>query len=268
MKIKYYFIIPCLFCILFISGKYDIDFKSEKAQIIKCGDWETIKTNPFILLNNVWGKGNIKKYEQCLFIMNKKSQFPLGWRWKWPNTNPDIIKGYPDITFGWQPWSDKSTTSKLPIQISKINNITVTYDIEKNIKGKYNFSFDLWITKKPGRTNPPEDNIVREIMIWLDYNKFELPSGWYAKKVKIDGEIYKFYKVKNLKTENYTRDYLAFLKETPEYKGNTKIHEFIKFLIKNNHINKSEYLENIDLGNEVLYGQGEIILNKYNISVK
>ena len=133
---------------------------------------------------------------------------------------------------------------------------------------KYNFSFDLWITAVPGRTSPPEKNIVREIMIWLDYKKFELPSNWYVKKIKISGETYKFYKVKNLTTELYTRDYFAFLKEKPEYKGDTKIHEFIKYLVDKKYITNKEYLANIDLGNEILYGSGEVILKKYIISIK
>jgi hypothetical protein len=137
-----------------------------------------------------------------------------------------------------------------------------------NIKGKYNLAFDLWITKKPGKTNPPEENIVREIMIWLDYKNVQLPADWYKGKVTINGEVYKFYKAENFSTEKYRRTYLAFLKAKTENSGKTKIDEFIKYLVDSKHILPEEYLKNIDLGNEIWYGTGKTILNEYSIVIK
>jgi len=150
----------------------------------------------------------------------------------------------------------------------------VNYDITHGVTGKYNLSFDLWITENPGKTNPPELNIMREIMIWQDYKgRNSIPDIWFVHKVTIDGEIYKFYTVKDLVTMSgtgldITRDYMAFVKETPEYQGDTKIHEFLNYLVEHEYILPTEYLRNVDLGNEIWYGSGETILNDFTISIK
>ncbi len=61
---------------------------------------------------------------------------------------------------------------------------------------------------------------------------------------------------------------MAFVKETPAYQGDTKIHEFLNYLVEHEYILPTEYLRNVDLGNEIWYGSDETILNDFTISIK
>ncbi len=247
-----------------------LDTKSQniKPVIIKYGYNDEIIIPPYRVLNGIWGRGDITDYEQYIFKMKENSQFPVGWKWRWPDNNEEIVRSYPCIDFGQSPWYQDSSTPLLPSRIDEIDEITVTYDVAHKAIGKYDMSFDIWITKSPGVTNPPEVNIVREIMIWQDSKSIKPVDSWFMERIIIDGESYKFYKGKNLKTEKYIRDFLQFWKEKAEYKGKTKIDEFLNYLLINKHILPSEYLRNVDFGVEAWYGSGETIINDYSIFVK
>ncbi|MBN1798742.1 MAG: hypothetical protein JW822_09195 [Spirochaetales bacterium] len=169
------------------------------------------------MCNCIWGKGNLTDYNHFIYKVSKNTDFPVGWKWAWPRANADQVKAYPSISFGRNPWSDRSTIPQLPRRIDQIRELTATYDITHCVTGKYNLSFDLWITETEGKTNPPEANIVREVMIWQDHKGQGTPHNWFVRKVTIDGEVYKFYKSIGMpmameSQKDYKRDYFAFLK--------------------------------------------------------
>jgi hypothetical protein len=100
-----------------------------------------------------------------------------------------------------------------------------------------------------------------------------VPGSWFVQKVTIDGEVYKLYASLDMpmameSQKAYKRDYFTFLKQEPEYKGDTKIHEFLNYLVESNYIEPDEYLRNVDLGNEIWYGEGETIVNSFSLSIK
>ena len=49
-----------------------------------CTDWGNVIFDEYILENNVWGKGNITNYLQCIFYKNTEEQNEFGWEWNWP----------------------------------------------------------------------------------------------------------------------------------------------------------------------------------------
>jgi len=114
--------------------------ESIEADVIKCVDSDKIKIDEFVLSNNVWRKGGVSNYAQCIFQIQKQSMFPFGWKWEWPSVGYKV-KAYPEIIYGWKPWSAQSTTKALPIKISNMKEIVAFYEIDTTASGRYNL---LW----------------------------------------------------------------------------------------------------------------------------
>lgn len=244
-----------------------MDWNSNEYSTVKPGDWDQLFFSEFYIINNVWGKGTITDYTQWLTKADQNAMYPFGWKWSWPKKNVDQVKGYPSISYGWMPWATSSTNTKLPLSIGGIKDLDIEFDLIQKSTGKYNLSFDLWITKQPGNTQPPEQNIEREIMIWIDHALFQFPKEWFVETLLFDNEKYDFYKASNLRTANYSRDFLVFVRQNPVSKGKLDIRGFLDYLVTNDHIQPSEYLKNVDLGNEIWYGTGETQITGFTVTV-
>ncbi len=179
------------------------------SPIERCNDLDEIAVDRFFLQNSQWGKTGVSDFEQCV-EQPGPDLFPVGWHFRWPEGAADQVRGYPFLGFGQDPWRRTSTLPELPRRAGEAGRIGVTHEIDSTVTGKYNLAFDVWITSEPGVTSPPEANIRREVMIWLDYSENPLPSAWLLETVTIDGEAYQFYKGANEPTGSYVRDYLAF----------------------------------------------------------
>ena len=42
-----------------------------------CEDWELLENDALHYMNNVWGKGYITDYEQCLFEARRRGRYPV-----------------------------------------------------------------------------------------------------------------------------------------------------------------------------------------------
>ena len=49
-----------------------------------CGDWEELRHARYVYKNNVWNKGAITGYEQCVMRRVVDGEDQYGWRWSWP----------------------------------------------------------------------------------------------------------------------------------------------------------------------------------------
>lgn len=225
-----------------------------------CGDWQVLEINDFKLENNVWNKQGISDYKQCVYKIDFDSPFPFGWTWAWPEKDSSV-KAYPEIIYGWKPWATESTNTNIPVQISSINELVVSYDINTEAEGNYNLSFDIWINKQK---TPSPNNISAELMIWL-HNHGMYPAGGFVEQVTIDGELYDF-NIGGVGHAGWV--YIAFVIAEPEYKGDTKIHEFLKYLVDNDHISSSEYISSIELGNELIDGIGNTRFDHFSVMMK
>jgi len=224
-----------------------------------CADWAEITVGEYIVQNNVWNKQDITYYEQCIYKQSQATDFPFGWHWTWPEP-PGGVKAYPEIIFGYKPWNSSSTTPALPIQLLAISGITAAYDINQTATGSYNLAFDIWLNSK----NPPDSgSITREIMIWLDHEGM-VPAGNYIDTVTINSEAYAFY-MGDVNTGSWT--YIAFVKQTAEYSGDTKIDLFFDYLVSNGYIADTAYCSSIELGNEVVEGSGSTEFADYSVTV-
>ena len=230
-----------------------------------CADGDELTRPGFRYENNVWGKGDLTDYEQCLLkrIVSGRTQY--GWRWRWPLAAGNV-KAYPEVIYGHKPLGHDPlrppTTAALPRQISAINKLQVSYEVELNASGEYNLAFEMWVTSR----NPPTtETITHEIMIWVD-RTFEpdLPEFLVA-EVPIDGVTYDLYIDPGTQLGD---KYIAFASHPAQLSGTLNFEKFLAYLIAHGHLPTDQYVTSVELGNEVIQGTGELWLKHLQITVE
>jgi hypothetical protein len=121
------------------------------------------------------------------FQDEENSNTPFGWKWRWPKERVDDVKSYQALSYGWNPWMPNPTNMILPMRIGAIDELRVDYQATVNASGKYNLSFDFWITERADNIEQNELNVKREFMIWVDRKAAEFDPYWYVGDVTIGG---------------------------------------------------------------------------------
>ena len=236
-----------------------------------CRDWAKLRNAGFLYENNVWNQGTIKRENrlQCLLKRVVDGKVQYGWRWQWPRGSGDV-KAYPEVIYGHKPWFTSSTTADLPRRISAIDELSVTYDVEMQARGRYNLAFDIWVTSS---ARPTPSTITHEIMIWVGERTraWEPSPGYLATRVTIGGVRYDLTIKPHAEwlNEHGAPDvaYIAFNARTAQLSGNIDVKEFFDYLTENGHLSADGYVASVELGNEVMSGTGEVWLKSYRISV-
>ncbi len=223
-----------------------------------CEDGAELSTDKFILSNNVWGKGDIINYEQCIFLTKNDSALSFAWRWNWP-TGTNNVKAYPEIVYGRKPFGNKNTARDLPKRIDSLSAVLISFgEISTEYNGSGNFAFDIWITNSP---TPNRENIKHELMIWLE-NKQQQPAGTFVEKVKIGNDEYNFY------AGNIGWNYFAFIKvNQDEINKEVDVKAFLNYLEKKSYIIHDEFISSIEFGNEIISGKGQTIIKNYKVLI-
>jgi len=159
------------------------------AVAMKCDDGAFVDTGDYQTYNNTWGKGNLSGWSECIGAgMNADGTLAARWTWDWLNSGTNV-KAYPEIIFGQKPGS--ATTSKvMPIKISDIGAVTVSYDVASTSTGSGDVAFDIWLTDSPSPSSWGVPPITHEIMIWLDRQGGMSPGGNFIERVSLDSSTY------------------------------------------------------------------------------
>jgi hypothetical protein len=114
---KFSIIISLMFVIVIsIPGCKDNEDNFEST---KCGDWDQIRFDEYYLNNNVWGKGTITGYSQCVFVKKQNGLYEFGWTWRWPHIG-GTVKAFPEVAYGWG-WGRPSTQGRGETSGANIN---------------------------------------------------------------------------------------------------------------------------------------------------
>ncbi|MYA32133.1 MAG: hypothetical protein F4164_10755 [Gemmatimonadales bacterium] len=233
-----------------------------------CDGWEDWFVGEYRYSNNVWNRQDTTDYEQCIMRRTLPGgEVEYGWRWRWPERE-GRVKAYPEVVYGRKPWSRRSTTSELPKQIGAVERLEVDYEAYLTAEGRYNLSFDFWIT----RDNPPsESGVSHEVMIWLDHDSGPAPPQYYVGPVRLDGALWDLYvwpdrvwRDSEGKTR-YVADFIAFLRHEDQYVGSVDLLTFFQYLVDKGYVPAHHYLTAIELGNEARSGTGELWLKKFEV---
>ncbi len=226
-----------------------------------CGDWDELADSGLVYQNNVWGKGDIADYEQCLLARSVDGVVEYGWRWQWPKETGHV-KAYPQVIYGHKPWNSASTASALPARIASIEELSIAYAVEMSAQGTYNLAYDIWLTS----SNPPTpDTITHEIMIWMDRTFEAQPRKYLAGQVVVDDITYDLYLRPNFHPASGA-GYIAFVSREPQLGGVVDVAAFLGYLVEHNHVPADSYLASVELGNEVIDGTGELWLQRFQVT--
>jgi hypothetical protein len=243
---------------LFISGVFI--FAQDSVRKLS-GDWMEYSRGSLFLQNNTCGKKSITDYEQSLLIDEKNGI--IGWEWRWPDTYVDegnYVKAYPEVIYGKKPWSGSSTVATMPELVSTCDKV-IDFKLVHQSTGVNNTSFDIWLTAT--KEAAPKD-ISGDIMIWIDNNGMIAPGPNIRKIVTIDGIKYDF-TVAGESTGDGKMNKIYFRTLSRMDVGSIRMKGILAFLIKEKLVNPKHYVASIELGNEIVTGEGKMILSKYEI---
>lgn len=230
----------------------------------KCEDWASFRFADYTLSNNVWNKGAVKGYEQCVRHGAPRGLYRSGWTWDWPDTGNAHVRAYPEIIFGWKPWDDIPTTAKLPKPLSALAGVTATYRIAVAGTGAFNTTFDLWLIPDAAPVKDPatgQPRISTEVMVWVA-NQDLRPAGTVIDTVPATFGTLTLYREA---FPNWT--YYAFVLDAPLYEGRIELNDLLQYLIAGGHVSPNEHLASVEFGTEIAFGKGAADLIEYEVRV-
>ena len=221
----------------------------------ECADWANMWSGEYQLVNNVWNKGAVTDYEQCLVTRVVDGQEQYGWRWQWP-PGGDEAKAYPQVIFGHSPWGEHSTTAVLPRQVSSLESMEVNYALDVAADGDYSVVFAMRVTS----TDPPkEDTITHHIDIVVD-SSVSGSSG--SRRVEFDGTVFG---VSSHRSGGVTS--VTFESRTPHLAGTLDLHKFLDYLVDREELSAANHLVLVEMGTHITSGAGALWMENYEISI-
>ena len=213
--------------------------------------------------NNVWNKGTITNFEQCILRRVVDGEDEYGWRWRWPRLPDFDVRGYPEVIYGHKPWHPP-TRSAFPKRISEVREIRVDYEAYLAAEGSYNLAFSMWVTNDDP---PTPEGITHEIMIWVDRScGFEPYPDSRVADVEIDGATYTL--VIEGQFSTFGQTYVAFARHTDQHIGTLNLDKFLAYLVENGHVPAESHVTDVELGNEAISGTGELWLKEFRVTVR
>jgi hypothetical protein len=178
------------------------------------------------------------------------------WTWNWPRTG-DVPKSYPALIYGFKPWRGTSTTDGMPVALSSLNKLDVTYSISTQAQGAYNTAFEIWLTDSD---NPEPNDITAEVMVWLDSRKIT-PAGDYKGIIEIENSKYGLWigRMEHWK-------YIVFKAEKSSMSGSLNLKSFLHEATRLGEIGIDTRISSIELGNEVVHGTGRTVVNAFTVN--
>src|SRR5450432_2894511 len=167
--------------------------KGQPGVTSDCSNYSTTTQGPFQYQNNMWAEGKAKgPFEQCVVARTIAGKAQLGWTWNWPGYEP-LGFGYPEIIFGWKPWSAQSTAPALPLRIAAVRELTVNYAVATESIGQVALSLSVFVTDSSSASAPNPLAIVAELVLWLDYPEQAVPVGTRTASFEVAGTAYELW---------------------------------------------------------------------------
>jgi hypothetical protein len=237
---------------------------TEATIAMNCDDEVLIARGDYRVENNTWGKGNLSGWSQCIGIgPGAGGAIAARWTWDWLISGYNV-KGYPEIIFGQKP-GGTTTTEALPVRLSDIDLLTVSYDVISNYSGSGNVAFDIWLTDTSNPMTFGVPPITHEIMVWIDHQGAIAPGGNFKERVNFDDIAYAVY-VAPQWGEGWK--YVAFFSQKSQLEATTfDLGIFLAYMKARSLVTGAEYLASIEFGNEVATGSGETIVQSYSVAL-
>lgn len=252
------------------------------ATNLTCKDWDMYTHTPALgrLDNNVWNAGASGGYlhKQCITMRGPSTNKQFGWSWDWPSSSSTVF-AFPEVRFGWTPWGyippNPNEGTRLPIKISSITRFIFNYSVTVSSNGHQNTATAMWLTHSgtTGSTAHVYD-IATEFMIWSDGYGVMRPSGIQQPGLTtINGTDFEVWFNPNqidASGANPTAvwNYVAYRMVSPQQNVSLDIKQILNDAALRGLISTSDYVSNVELGNEINSGQGQTWLNSVSLDIQ
>ena len=228
----------------------------------RCDDNVEIALDELLVSNNVWNKGAVRDYEQCIAARPG----PIRWKWRWPGG--DLMpEAYPEIVFGHHPWRDASTTPRLPVRVREVDELTVDYSVSVDGDGIFNLAFQLWLVDRL----PPTPEAARaELMVWV-VNRGMTPAGEWTGELAAGSARFDVFESdrEHLDRGVPRRWRLVTLVATePRPVGALRLGDLLRTLTAQGRLKPEHWIANLDLGTEIVAGSGRAEIRRYDVEVR
>jgi len=235
----------------------------------QCSNYATTTQGPFQYQNNMWAEGKAKgSFEQCIVARKSDGETQLGWTWNWPGYEP-LGFGYPEIIFGWKPWSEQSTTSALPLRISDLRALTVRYAVATEHTGKVALSISIFVTDSGIASAANPRAIVAELVLWLDYPDDAVPVGTQAAAFEVAGIGYELWHTPRHGDHGDGTGWELYYLKGPNHQlhGAIQLKPLFEWLLQKNLIRGDRFVASVELGNELMSGSGTTWVRDFDVLV-
>lgn len=233
-------------------------FSWVSASDLLCAPKAFAKIKGGAVFNNIWGisRDPVNGFSQCMIVGDSEVIF----RWKNFEHGQGKVKSFPHITSGWD-WNGLYTDQSIfPLNLDDALGLVASYNVITTGSGTYNTAFDVWMsrTRLPGR---PRQDLTHEVMIWIHRNNWNIPRK-RSGVVRIDGRLFDLY---NDPTTYGSWRVVSFVAHQSIMHGKLKLGAFFSYLKSIGVLSGNEYVNGISFGNEIVHGNGETVINNFNI---
>lgn len=234
---------------------------------MQCEEAVTAASGSYEVENNVWGKGALTDWSQCVGATNSTRRgLAARWTWDWKSQD-NQVKAFPEVVFGHKPGTARSTTPLLPRKLGEMRRVVMDYDISTQRSGTGNLSVDIWLTDTPTPTTFAVPPITHEVMIWLETFGPMYAGGEQIDTVSIHGIPYRVYVGEKF---GLGWRYIAFKPENTPMQPVAQIDlmPYLLYLQTKGLVTLESHVANINLGNEIISGAGTTQVNHLDIDVE
>lgn len=229
------------------------------ANDLFCAPKDFAKIKRGTVFNNIWGisRDPVNGFSQCMIVNDSEVIF----RWKKFDRGKGKVKSFPHITSGWD-WNGLYTDeSFFPLSLDDALGLVASFEVITSGSGTYNTTFDIWMshTRLPGR---PRQDLTHEVMIWVDKNNWNIPRK-RSSVVKLDGRLFDLY---NDPTTFGSWRVVSFVAHDPILHGKLNLGTFFSYLKSIGVLSGKEFVNGISFGNEIVHGDGETIINDFDVT--
>ena len=234
---------------------------------MQCEEAVTAASGSYEVENNVWGKGALTDWSQCVGATNSTRRgLAARWTRDWKSQD-NQVKAFPEVVFGHKPGTARSTTPLLPRKLGEMRHVVMDYDISTQRNGTGNLSVDIWLTDTPNPTTFAVPPITHEVMIWLETFGPMYAGGEQIDTVSIHGIPYRVYVGEKF---GLGWRYIAFKPENTPMQPVAQIDlmPYLLYLQTKGLLTPESHVANINLGNEIISGAGTTQVNHLDIDVE
>lgn len=252
-------------------------------QVITCEDYATESMELGLLVNNVWNKHAASdapegSTRQCILKQQRDTRLVYGWLWDWPSS-PREVFAQPQIKLGASPWDPRmSFGNDFPVQVSQVESAELSHQLSVISNGNYNVATTMWLTSTPIDSDSEltldqrKDAIVAEFMVWTYYTPGQFKPGGKKLHTAIIGGLewevwYKEHWGDVSKRNDNSWRYITFRLSKPSLDIDIDLAELLDFALRRDAIDERWYIGDLELGTEVMGGQGFASLERFKFSL-